>query len=80
MTEELVEYWESLTPAQRRDWAARAGTSRAYLGQIVHGFRSASHGMAQALVRASDGKVTLEWIRPDIYGSIKEKNGRVKPL
>lgn len=49
--------------------ANKAGTSFAYLKQIAYGCRNPSVKLCRKLVDASDGELTLEELRPDIFGS-----------
>lgn len=62
-------YWDEIGAKGRIRWARRAGTNTAYLSQIVHGHRRASPEMARSLHEASDTKVPLEKLRPDIWGA-----------
>lgn len=48
----------------REEFAARCGTSVAYLTQLALGHRLASASMAIAIDRASDGAIPAESIRP----------------
>lgn len=50
--------------------AENVGTSYGYLIQILHGFSKPSPKLARQLVEASGGQLTLEALRPDIYGPI----------
>lgn len=47
--------------------AKRVKSSRAYISQLAHGHRKASPDMCKKLVKA-DARLTLERLRPDIYG------------
>lgn len=47
--------------------ARRAGTSEKYIYQCAEGHRSPSPRLARKLV-AADRRLTLEALRPDIYG------------
>lgn len=48
--------------------AARLGTSPAYLSQLAHGHRKASPRLCFAIERETNGRVTRETMRPDIFG------------
>jgi len=50
--------------------AQLAGTKYIYLCQIASGHRKPSPKLAKALVRASGGEMTLESLRPDIFGDV----------
>ena len=60
-------YYDSLTPAQRTDIAARANTKPIYLYQIATGVRKPSPDMAKRLHAASGFAVPLASLRPDIW-------------
>lgn len=47
--------------------AASIGTSKAYLSQLAHGHRKASPKMVIAIEIATEGAVSREDLRPDIY-------------
>ena len=49
------------------DVAEKAGTTVGYLRQIVYGHRRVSTSLAQRLVKASNGLLTLHELRPDIW-------------
>ena len=50
--------------------AANAGTKPVYLRQIVKGHRKPSHGLARAIEVATNGRVTRQELRPDIFGPV----------
>ena len=61
--------WLSKTPPeQRKQVAQNAGTSVAYLWQLSGGHRKASLEMAKRLQDATEGKLTIEGLRTDIFG------------
>lgn len=51
---------------RREAFAARVGTTLAYLVHLAWGFRQASTDLAIKIERASHGLVTLEDMRPDM--------------
>lgn len=63
-------YLRSLSLAQRGALAAQIGTTGAYLNRIAYGYDKQPPGpkLARKLAEALQGKVTLEEIRPDIWG------------
>lgn len=62
--------WLGQTPnPKRQEVADTAGTSVAYLWQLAGGHRKASLEMAKRLQDASAGALTIEGLRPDIFGS-----------
>ena len=69
--ETFERYYERLSADGKRDYAAAAGTTPAYLSHLATGKRKASPKLAQRLHRASHGIVSLASIRPDIW--IQEK-------
>lgn len=61
--------WLSKTPPdQRQRVAESAETSVAYLWQLSGGHRKASLEMAKRLQDATGGALTIEGLRPDIFG------------
>ena len=64
----LSEYLDSLTPNDRRTFARRAKTTDGYLAQLKGHFRTPSTALAKRLVAASEGKLSLELLRPDVWG------------
>jgi DNA-binding transcriptional regulator YdaS (Cro superfamily) len=54
--------------------AKKAGTSRAYLYQIATGRRHASPKLARRIHAATAGVVSLEEIRPDVWGGVEINN------
>lgn len=74
---DLKTFVDGLNPEQRREFCGLAGTSPAYLSQLVNGHRQASTKLSKELVRASrrmfpgesDSWLTLGGVRPDIWGA-----------
>jgi DNA-binding transcriptional regulator YdaS (Cro superfamily) len=66
----LAQYMRTLSPDQKRAYAKRAGTTVAYLKQLAGKHSVAGPQMARRLSAASDGKVELHEIRPDIWGRV----------
>lgn len=60
-------YWASLTAAQKTDLARRAETSKAYLSQIIHGFRPPGAAFARRLHELTNKELLLSDLRPDIW-------------
>ena len=61
--------WLSKTPPEQRQRVAEdAETSVAYLWQLSGGHRKASLEMAKRLQDATEGQLTIEGLRPDIFG------------
>jgi DNA-binding transcriptional regulator YdaS (Cro superfamily) len=61
--------WLSKTSSDQRQLVAEsAETSVAYLWQLSGGHRKASLEMAKRLQDATDGELTIEGLRPDIFG------------
>lgn len=63
----LVDYYTSLTPEQKKTLADRLGTSQAYVSQIFYGHRKAGVKILARIELATDGVVTPSDLRPDIY-------------
>ncbi|WP_422460280.1 MULTISPECIES: transcriptional regulator [unclassified Endozoicomonas] len=64
----LITYYKQLNAEQKRALAKNVGTSLAYLRHLAHGRKMASHKLVKKIVTATDGKVTRQELRPDIYG------------
>lgn len=64
----LKDYLAGLDPAAKRKFAARAKTTVPYLAQLSGGHRMPGHELAKRLVAASDNKISLASLRPDIWG------------
>jgi DNA-binding transcriptional regulator YdaS (Cro superfamily) len=52
---------------KRKILAQKIGTDQMYLYQIANGYRNAGHKMARNIEIATDGLVTKEELRPDIF-------------
>lgn len=59
---------KTLTPKQYAALAGKAETSPGYLDQIAWGHRKPSPKLARKLT-AANRRLTLEDLRPDIYGA-----------
>jgi hypothetical protein len=66
----LKQYLSGLTADERKELAERADTSTAYLVQLSGGHRLPSPDMAKKLVAASEEKLTLADLRPDIWSDV----------
>lgn len=63
----LREYVLALTPEEREEFAARAGTTVNYLPLLMGGHRKPGHELARRLTEASNGVLELSALRPDIW-------------
>lgn len=54
--------------SERKRVAKEAGTTVGYLIQLAGGHRQPSPGLSRLLEQATEGKVTKEEMRPDIWG------------
>lgn len=61
-------FWQSLTPEQKRQLATEADTSVGYLHLVAGSHRRPGPEMAKRLVAASNGKLSLPVLRPDLWG------------
>ena len=68
---DLRRYFLGLSAQEKRDFAARADTGKMYLHQLISAKsgRRPSPRMCKKLHQASDGAVTLQELRPDIWGN-----------
>jgi predicted transcriptional regulator len=67
---DLKQFLDTLAPAEREDYAKRAGTTVAYLAQLTGGHRSPSPSLSKRLVAASNNKIKLAKLRPDIWSKV----------
>lgn len=58
----FLEYWQSLSPEQKANLAARSNTSIPYLSQVAHGHRKAGAGLIERLMVA-DKKISFQMMR-----------------
>jgi DNA-binding transcriptional regulator YdaS (Cro superfamily) len=63
----IKDYLNTLTPDEREAFAVRAGTTDAYLQQLKGGHSKPSTKLCHKLVAASNGALTLEELRPDVW-------------
>lgn len=71
MSQQLRNWLGQTKDAQRQELAEEAGTSVAYLWQLAGGHRKASLELAKRLQDASRRELTIEGLRPDIFGGSK---------
>lgn len=62
-------FWFGMEQPLRVEFADRVGRSPGYLQLVAGGFRRASHGLATSIEEKSEGKVTRQEMRPDIFGA-----------
>lgn len=59
-------YFKALTKAEREAFAAKVGTSVAYLWQIAYKQRRCAESLAIEIEKASKGAIRVEDLRPDV--------------
>jgi DNA-binding transcriptional regulator YdaS (Cro superfamily) len=72
---DLIQYRDQHVESGHDAWgslAERLGSSKAYISQLAHGHRKASHQMARKIEVETNGQVTRADLRPDIFGPIDE--------
>lgn len=62
----MKEFWRALDGAEKKKLAEAAGTSVAYLSQVVNGHRRCPATLAVEFEKASGGKVRAEDCCPDV--------------
>lgn len=67
-TMKLSDYLQTLSDEEKNAFAKLAGINRQYLWAISRGWRAAGGRAMVAIERASDGAVTAEELRPDLFG------------
>lgn len=70
MSNQLHDWFINASPDQRENVAKKAETTVAYLIQLAGGHRKPSPDLARRLSIATEGKLTREGLRPDIYGEL----------
>lgn len=65
---DIKTYYTSLNAEGKRAFAARMGTSTAYLSQLANNFRKPGFKTLAVIERATDGAVTRAELRPDLFG------------
>lgn len=63
----MREYWNSLSLEEREALAEILGSSTGYLRLVFAGHKKAGFSLAQAIEQHTDGEVTKNQLRPDIY-------------
>lgn len=61
-------FWFDLSQQQRVTFAGKVDRSPGYLQLVAGGFRKASPALAGEIQLQSEGRVTREEMRPDVYG------------
>lgn len=69
-------FWFDMSQEQRGAFAERVHRSPGYLQAVAGGFRRASPALAGDIQLQSEGKVTREEMRPDVYGPPAAQRGR----
>ncbi len=54
------------TPAERKTFAERCGTSAGHLANVAYGYKPCGAALAIAIERESRGRVRCETLRPDV--------------
>jgi DNA-binding transcriptional regulator YdaS (Cro superfamily) len=62
----LKTYLETLSVAEREEFAKRCGTTAGHLRNVSYGYRSCAESLAIAIERESGGSVRCENLRPDV--------------
>lgn len=76
----LREAWASMTPGGKQAFAKACGTSYTYISQCTGSGPGARHLSVKLCRRmiAADPRLTLEELRPDVWGSVPPKPRRVR--
>lgn len=62
----LLGYIKSLKVVELNEFAARCGTSPAYLEQVARGYRRAGEYLCINIDRETKGEIRCEELRPDV--------------
>jgi DNA-binding transcriptional regulator YdaS (Cro superfamily) len=71
----LIQYRDKHAGSGRDVWgdlAGAVGSSKAYISQIAHGHRRASAEMARDIEIKTNGEVTRDQLRPDLFGPLED--------
>ena len=63
-------FWREMSKEQKADVAAQAGTSVAYLRQVLTCGRKPGAAMAKRIEQATKGVVSCQELRPDIFADM----------
>lgn len=66
----LKDKWRSLTQEQRDQIASKAGTTTAYLRQVLACGRKPGAEMAKNIELASGGDISRQVLRPDLFADL----------
>jgi len=77
---DLREYYLGLTAEEREAYAKRAGTTVAYMPQIINvrPFKTPKPRLMRALATASEGAVSLDEVLRHFYGTDEDDEVRVR--
>lgn len=76
---DLKAFMANLATAEKRTLAEHAGTKLIYLYQIAGGFSTLSARLAIRIEHATNGTVTRQELRPDIFGLLPPVQGNIPP-
>lgn len=65
----LKQYYDSLNKEGKQEFANRLNTSVAYLSQLANGHRNAGTPILLRIDKASEGNVSPQELRADLYES-----------
>ncbi|AWK13300.1 YdaS family helix-turn-helix protein [Candidatus Fukatsuia symbiotica] len=63
----MKEYWNNLTKSEQLALARHVGSSTEYLRLVFNGYKKAGFSLAKRLEGVTQGGVTKNQLRPDIY-------------
>ena len=65
---DMKTYFSGLSPQEKKILADKLETSVAYLSQIANRHRYPGHGLSKRIEIETEGCVTRQELRPDIFG------------
>lgn len=75
---ELKTYLETMSLAERDEFAVRCGTTAGHLRNISYGYRPCGEKLAVEIERESEGAVQCEKLRPDVdWGYLRSTKVKV---
>ncbi|WP_158701032.1 helix-turn-helix domain-containing protein [Phytohalomonas tamaricis] len=66
----IKQIWQSMSPEQRDEVAAKAETTTAYLRQVLACGRKPGALMARNIEMATEGEISRQMLRPDLFADL----------
>ncbi len=63
-------YWKSLSPLEKEALADKLKVTKTYLSDLFNNSKKASTALCKKIEKATDGQVTKNSLRPDVWGRL----------